>query len=192
MLCVKSAATKGQLRKWQELLESLLILLFHCRYWDWTQDLGQSYVRSSSLFVDRGSWYHFAISFYSSPVFDPVTGFGGNGVSGTYTLPNDAANTSIVPYAFVGCVQDGPFSSYTIHLGPGKSITDHCLVRGINSTYSQYFTPSAMANATSLTTFEEFRIELEGMPFTPTHKMHDSIHFGVGGEMSSFYSSPGG
>ena len=49
-----------------------------------------------------------------------------------------------------------------------------------------------MANATSLTTFEEFRIELEGMPFTPTHKMHDSIHFGVGGEMSSFYSSPGG
>ena len=103
------------------------------------------------------------------------------------------ANTSkIIPEAFVGCVEDGPFSSYTIHLGPGKLVTDHCLVRGINSTYTQYFTPSAVANATSLPAFEQFRIELEGMPFTPTHKMHDSVHFAVGGEMSNFYSSPAG
>ena len=87
---------------------------------------------------------------------------------------------------------DGPFHSYTIHLGPGKLVTDHCLVRGINSTYTQYFTPSAVANATSLANFEQFRIELEGEPFTPTHKMHDSVHIAVGGEMSNFYSSPAG
>ena len=71
-------------------------------------------------------------------------------------------------------------------------ITDHCLVRGINSTYMQYFTPSAVANATSLPSFEQFRIELEGMPITPTHKMHDGGHLSVGGEMSNFYSSPAG
>ena len=87
---------------------------------------------------------------------------------------------------------DGPFHSYTVRLGPGKLITDHCLVRGINSTYIQYFTPSAVANATSLPSFEKFRIELEGRPITPTHKMHDGGHLSVGGEMSNFYSSPAG
>jgi len=134
------------------------------------------------------------ISFHNSPVFDPATGFGGTGVPGTYTLPKDEAGTSkfFDPESFVGCVADGPFSSYTIHLGPGKLVTDHCLVRGINSTYTRYFSSSAVANATSLPTFEKFRIELEGMPITPTHKMHDGAHMGVGGEMSNFYSSPAG
>ena len=89
-------------------------------------------------------------------------------------------------------MEDGPFTSYTLHLGPGKFVTDHCLARGINITYTEFFTPSAVANATSLPTFEEFRIELEGKPFTPTHKMHGGVHVAVGGEMSNFYSSPGG
>ncbi|KAF8802289.1 tyrosinase [Phlegmacium glaucopus] len=143
-------------------------------YWDWTQDVGQS------------------TPFHNSPVFDPATGFGGTGVPGTYTLPKDEAGTSkfFDPESFVGCVADGPFSSYTIRLGPGKLVTDHCLVRGINSTYTRYFSSSAVANATSLPTFEKFRIELEGMPITPTHKMHDGAHLSVGGEMSNFYSSP--
>ena len=140
------------------------------------------------------SWYHFTLSFRHSPIFDPVTGFGGDGVPGTYTLPKDEAGTSkfFDPESFVGCVADGPFHSYTIRLGPGKLVTDHCLVRGINSTYMQYFTPSAVANATSLPSFEQFRIELEGMPITPKHKMHDGGHLSVGGEMSNFYSSPAG
>jgi tyrosinase len=89
-------------------------------------------------------------------------------------------------------VADGPFHAYTVRLGPGKLITDHCLVRGINSTYTQYFTASAVANATSLPTFEQFWIELEGRPTTPTAKMHDGGHLAVGGEMSNFYSSPAG
>ena len=75
------------------------------------------------------------ISFHKSPVFDPATGFGGTGIGGTgipgtYTLPKDVAGTSkfFDPESFVGCVTDGPFYSYTVHLGPGKSVTDHCLV----------------------------------------------------------------
>jgi len=141
-------------------------------YWDWTQDADQSTL------------------FQNSPVFDPVTGFGGTGVPGTYTLPKDEAGISkFDPESFVGCVADGPFSSYTLHLGPGKLVTDHCLVRG-TATYMQYLTSPAVANATSLPTFEKFRIGLHGMPITPTSNKHDVVHFAVGGEMSNFYSSP--
>ena len=133
-------------------------------------------------------------SLLESPVFDPVTGFGGSGVPGTYTLPKDPDGTNkfFIPSSFVGCVQDGPFASYVIRLGPGKLITDHCLVRGVNDTFKQFVTSSAVANATRLSTFELFRIELEGKPITPTSKMHDGGHIAVGGEMSNFYSSLAG
>lgn len=33
---------------------------------------------------------------------------------------------------------------------------------------------------------------MEGEPITSDHRMHDGGHFAVGGEMSNFYSSPGG
>ena len=133
-------------------------------------------------------------SLLESPVFDPVTGFGGNGVPGTYTLPKDPDGTNkfFIPSSFVGCVQDGPFASYVVRLGPGKLITDHCLVRGVNDNFKQFVTSFAVANATKLPTFELFRIELEGKPITPTHKMHDGGHIAVGGEMSNFYSSLAG
>jgi len=131
---------------------------------------------------------------HGSPVFDPITGFGGDGVPGTYSLPTDANFTSniIFPEEFRGCVLDGPFKDYTLHFGPGKLVTDHCLTRGIHEEYAILLTSAAMANATRLPTFDLFHIELEGRPVTPTPKMHDSGHVGVGGEMSNFYSSPGG
>ncbi|KAF8802803.1 Di-copper centre-containing protein [Phlegmacium glaucopus] len=135
-------------------------------YWDWSLDADASR------------------PLLESPVFDPVTGFGGTGV------PDPGfVNKFFIPSSFVGCVQDGPFASYVIRLGPGKLITDHCLVRGVNDTYKQFFTSSAVANTTKLPTFELFRIELEGKPITPTFEMHDGGHLAVGGEMSNFYSS---
>jgi hypothetical protein len=70
----------------------------------------------------------FVHSLLDSPIFDPITGFGGDGVPGTY-IPLNTANGVHMPNSFVGCVQDGPFSSYILSLGPGKLITDHCLVR---------------------------------------------------------------
>jgi len=131
---------------------------------------------------------------HASPVFDPITGFGGDGVNGTYSLPTgvNLASNLIVPGVFKGCVLDGPFKDYTLHFGPGKLVTDHCLVRGINDSFAIHLNSATMANATRLPTFEFFRIELEGQPFTPTPKIHDSGHFGVGGDMGNYYSSPGG
>lgn len=38
----------------------------------------------------------------------------------------------------------------------------------------------------------DFHVELEGQPITTSHRIHDGGHVAVGGEMSNFYSSPGG
>lgn len=127
-------------------------------------------------------------------VFDSATGFGGNGVPGTYTLPPDPDGTSKFydPQAFVGCVQDGPFASYVIRLGPGKLVTDHCLVRGVDDSYKKYITSTEVAKLMSLPKFEQFHVELEGKPVTADHKVHTGGHDAVGGEMTNFYSSPAG
>ncbi|KAF9553546.1 tyrosinase [Agrocybe pediades] len=143
-------------------------------YWDWTLDSGSDE------------------DFLNSPIWDPETGFGGNGVPGTYTLPPYGNDSRIRPDEFVGCVQDGPFADYTLSLGPGKLVTNHCLVRGFNSTAARiYLTASQVANTTSQISFEEFRIQLEGGSQTLDRKLHDSGHTSVGGDMSNFYSSPG-
>ncbi|TFK33812.1 hypothetical protein BDQ12DRAFT_669943 [Crucibulum laeve] len=142
-------------------------------YWDWSLD---------------------ADDIMASPVFSPDTGFGGNGVDGTYT---DLYGTDSSPPTNHtsgwggGCVLDGPFSSYRLALGPGQRINDHCIVRNINQTFSQFITYAQVANTTRQPTFELFRIELEGKGVTPTHKIHDGGHFAVGGEMGNLYSSPG-
>ena len=132
-------------------------------------------------------------SISKSPIFDPDTGFGGDGVPGTYTVPLDPTNTSLLfPYAYIGCVQDGPFANYTLRLGPGKFITTHCLARGVNNTMSPYLNSTAVAHLMTMSTFQEFRIELEGMPVTLDHRTHDGGHLSIGGDMSNLYSSPGG
>ena len=127
-------------------------------------------------------------------VFDSATGFGGNGVPGTYTLPPDPDGTSKFydPKSFVGCVQDGPFASYIIRLGPGKLVTDHCLVRGVDDSYKKYITSTEVAKVMNLPNFEIFHVELEGKPVTADHRIHTGGHAAVGGEMTNFYSSPGG
>ncbi|KAF8905208.1 hypothetical protein CPB84DRAFT_1745537 [Gymnopilus junonius] len=145
-------------------------------YWDWTQDAEAN----SNNSISR------------SPVWDPLTGFGGDGVPGTYTLPTDFDDDSrINPPSFVGCVPDGPFANYTLRIGPGLLNTDHCLVRGFNESAAQHLTSAAIANATKQQSFELFRIEVEGQPLTSDHRMHDGGHIAIGGEMSNFFSSPG-
>lgn len=50
-------------------------------------------------------------------VFDPDTGFGGNG------LASDG-----------NCIQDGPFANLTLHLAVDGSATDYCVSRAFNQT----------------------------------------------------------
>ena len=118
---------------------------------------------------------------------------GGDGVPGTYTVPPDPANTSrILPWAYRGCVQDGPFADYTIKLGPGLLVTEHCLTRGINDTSNVYLNSPAIAYTSSLPTFEQFRVALEGTLDPLVLGPHIGGHVAVGGEMSNFFSSPAG
>ncbi|KAF8196033.1 tyrosinase [Pholiota molesta] len=143
-------------------------------YWDWTQD------------TDSAS------SIKNAPVFDPITGFGGDGVPGTYVVPqNISADQLVFPEDFRGCVLDGPFANYTVPLGPGKLRTaPHCLTRGIANENSIYINSKAVANAMKQPTSALFRAELEGTSNVLIHKLHDGGHFAVGGEMSNYYSSP--
>lgn len=131
-----------------------------------------------------------------SPIFDPQSGFGGDGVPNTYTLPTNwttvISKVPIDPWAWKGCVRDGPLASYKIQLGPGQLATEHCLVRSINDTYKPYITSKSVLNATKQPNFELFRVELEGRPVTSTPKAHDGAHVLVGGDMSNFYSSVAG
>lgn len=130
----------------------------------------------------------------AAPVFDPNTGFGGNGVAGTYSLPSNTppADFRIIPQEFVGCVPDGPFANHIVPLGPGKYVGDHCLTRGVQEEAKQYLNSTEVAMIKEQPTYEKFRIELEGQPVTTTFRLHDGGHYGIGGEMSNFYSSPGG
>jgi tyrosinase len=127
-------------------------------------------------------------------LFDPISGFGGTGEPGTYVLPEDLDATSKVfdPASFVGCVKDGPFASRIVRLGPGKLVTDHCLVRGVDDEYKQFISSRSVASTMKLSSYFEFHVDLEGEPITTSHRMHDGGHVAVGGEMSNFYSSPGG
>jgi len=129
-------------------------------YWDWTLDSGAP-TRAS--------------------VFDPVLGFGTNG--------NDTTNNNGLPR-----LADGAFKS----LRPTYWNSDampHWLSRhwqsntgGIFDLYSTGWSPAAVADADSRTTYDEFRYALENGP-------HSAVHFGVGGpggDMGTQNASPNG
>ncbi|KAF7369148.1 Tyrosinase central domain-containing protein [Mycena venus] len=148
-------------------------------YWDWSRD------------VDSG------IPLVKSPVFDAVYGFGGNGAD----IPNYAGqfgNLStmasagwVAPGTGGGCVVDGPFAAYNLSVGPGTNTTNHCLQRAFNDNIRGFLSSAKIAEVARQTTFEAFRIELEGAPVTATMRLHDGGHNAVGGEMADRYSSPG-
>jgi tyrosinase len=68
------------------------MLYYYCRYWDETKDAGK---------------------FSSSPIFDPVLGFGGSG--------SGSGN----------CLTNGPFVNLTVNIGPGFTTVPRCVNRRI-------------------------------------------------------------
>lgn len=91
-----------------------------------------------------------------SVIFDPITGFGGNGTG------DDS------------CVTDGPFANLTLHLGPNYDVTDHCLSRAIdNPTFS-------WANQTYLDECYAAQNYSTAWPLIAS-KPHSAAHLAVGG-----------
>ncbi|KAF7358946.1 Tyrosinase central domain-containing protein [Mycena sanguinolenta] len=148
-------------------------------YWDWSLDVASGRPLAES------------------PVFDRVFGFGGNGADidgyeGSFGNKSMLASAGwVAPGSGGGCVTDGPFAQFMLSVGPGYDITDHCMTRAINDNMQPFLTPALVAALMPLTTFEEFRIELEGTPVTETLRVHDAGHNAVDGEMGDRYSSPG-
>ncbi|KAJ2921759.1 hypothetical protein H1R20_g15340, partial [Candolleomyces eurysporus] len=143
-------------------------------YWDWTRDTNGN------------------TPIQQSPLFDPVTGFGGDGVAGTYTPPTDDDGTPfpIIPEFMKGCVQTGPFANLVLHVGPGRRFTDHCLVRGFHEELRPSLSQPHISNIMSQTTYDNFWNSLDGLPFKPDSRLHDAGHGFTGGDMISFYTSP--
>ncbi|KAF9269552.1 Di-copper centre-containing protein [Marasmius fiardii PR-910] len=130
----------------------------------------------------------------ASPVFDPVDGFGGNGedIPGYDGQFHNLTNIpGWQPGTGGGCVKDGPFVHYNLSLGPGTLATNHCIQRAFTPAFLPTITPEQVEITLNKSTFESFRIELEGTPVTSTVKIHDGGHLSVLGEMGDRYSSPG-
>ena len=127
------------------------------RYWDWTLDYQ---------------------AFRNSTIWDPYTGFGGNG------------NTSTGKSVGKGnCVTDGPFST----LRPvyyNQSYNSHCLSRGFGigndseEILSHKFDPVAIEQLLRHDTYGRFLAHLEG-------SIHDSIHRLIGGDFRA-WTAPNG
>ncbi|KAJ8520002.1 hypothetical protein ONZ45_g3148 [Pleurotus djamor] len=130
-------------------------------------------------------------SIAASPLFNPLFGFGGNGlhVPG-YNGPH-GNDTDVPGWTGGGCITDGPFASYNLSIGPGTHNTNHCLTRAFNPFSLPYLRSEKIASTLTQETYELFRIDLEGLPIAPTLGVHDAGHLAVGGEMYEVFSSPG-
>jgi hypothetical protein len=100
--------------------------------------------------LDAGNFTH-------SIVLDPEIGFGGDGAG-----PND-------------CIKDGPFKDYVNAVGPGQSITDHCINRQINDCISVMAIQSNVDQCMAMQNFSMMWQCLEDSP-------HKAGHGGIGGQ----------
>lgn len=119
--------------------------LTRTRYWDWAAD-------------------------WSNPpaakVFDPITGFGGNGSSNL-------------------CLVDGPFKDLKPaywNNEPRSEWSPPCLARvwepgspGVPAMLGDAYSPEVMQRINAIDDFDDFRRDLEGGP-------HAAVHRGVGGQ----------
>ncbi|CUS12565.1 unnamed protein product [Tuber aestivum] len=150
-------------------------------YWDWTLDSA-----SESAFLN-------------SPIWCPTTGFGGNG-----PYINESGNPflSIPGRTGGGCVPDGPFSNYTLHLGPRGSIAKNpqCLRRD----FAPFISPLRLTkelvrlpHCEKAFDWYDFKAQAgarEAGFFLHESSFHSAPHIAVGGEagqMGDIYASPG-
>jgi tyrosinase len=151
-------------------------------YWDWTLDAD-----TEQAFLD-------------SPLFDPITGFGGNG---PYVNTTNMNNTNLgeekVPgKTGGGCVPNGPFVNLSVNMGPGNSTAynPRCLKRDFSPYLVSWTLNSSLVNwvlaADSYAVFD-LRAQGDGISVWDM-TYHGGGHAGVGGDTGDIgnpYSSPG-
>ncbi|KAH7347473.1 hypothetical protein B0T11DRAFT_333582 [Plectosphaerella cucumerina] len=148
-------------------------------YWDWNRDFG----------TDE--------DFFNSPVFDEVTGLGGNGawVLGNITHPEPGFSINApwdMPDRTGGsCIQTGPFANLTSSFGPHDNIAfnpqPECVRRD--------FSPQSFQDITNPDNVEMAMAQVDygwfSMMTEPT--IHAGGHLGVGGlygHMADKWASP--
>jgi tyrosinase len=102
--------------------------------------------------LDAGNFTH-------SIVLDPETGFGGDGAG-----PNN-------------CIKDGPFKDYVNAIGPGLSVTDHCIDRQISDCMSGMAAQNNVDQCMAMRNFSMLWPCIEDSP-------HKAGHGGIGGQES--------
>lgn len=159
-------------------------------------------------------------AFVASPVFDPVTGFGGNG---PYVNTTNMNNTNLgeekVPgKTGGGCVPDGPFANVSVNMGPGTagpcffvppsrhSLTckagnsvaynPRCLIRDFSPYLVTWTLNSSLVDwALAADSYAVFDIRAQGDGISVWDMTyHGGGHAGIGGDvgdMGNPYSSPG-
>lgn len=114
-------------------------------------------------------------------MWSATTGFGGNG---------SKDKQQMIGRWNYECVVDGPFSSLRPAYFKGEYVP-HCLTRSFNNgtenvgrMFGDSYSPETIARIHNLSTYDEYRINLEKTP-------HGAIHSAVGGDMSPA-TSPNG
>lgn len=147
------------------------------RYWDWSQDAEPENYNSTKIF--------------QAAIFDPDTGFGGNG---DYVKPTAAQNPfNITDSTGGGCVQTGPFTPANFMLNfPERD----CLRRDFNPRIMNTFAnPALVDNVLAQKDYTSFARAIENVPSFDQPNIHGSGHFGVGGVLGTIgnaANSPGG
>jgi tyrosinase len=146
-------------------------------YWDWTLDSADDE------------------AFFSSPIFDNKTGFGGNGkyIGGNFSNPAEGLKVNTpwdVPgRSGGGCLDSGPFAGLKANLGPEASVepTSYCVRRDFSAQSLRDMSGPAMVkegNAQKDYGFFDQVTELS---------THSGGHWGIGGlygTMTDKWASP--
>lgn len=134
---------------------------------------------------------------FKSPIFDPETGFGGNGewVPGTLddpepglTVTAEGVSKSMDDRSGGGCIPNGPFANLKIHMGPRDNVeyNEWCVRRD--------FVPSQFVNAANKSVVAEGMALPDFGYFSKITQdsLHNAGHLGVGGlygTLTDVYSS---
>ncbi|GAB1737296.1 hypothetical protein NU219Hw_g1222t1 [Hortaea werneckii] len=142
-----------------------------------------------------------------SPVFNgDEYSMGSNGeyVDGRSDTWLSTMDVTYPPGTGGGCVQSGPFSDYTVNLGPldlpntdnvnsSFQYNPRCLVRDINPWFTQRYNTFSNVTETVLDNIyiEDFQDYMQGYKGSNNKfGVHGGGHWQTGGSMSDFHSSP--